>query len=110
MKKIAIALAGAAAVTCAALAATPPKAAIGPWGFDLTGMDASVKPGDDFFEYANGAWFKRTTIPADRTSIGSFQQLRILSEQRMNDLIADLHKKDAASLTAEERQILDLYD
>ena len=112
MKKIAFALAGLAATACLTVAATAPvgKAAIGAWGFDLSGMDTSVKPGDDFFEYANGAWFKRTEIPADRTSIGSFQELRILSEQRMKDLIADLHAKAPATLTAEEHQILDLYD
>ncbi len=109
MKKLVIALAGAAALACAALAATP-KAQIGTWGFDLSGMDRSVKPGDDFFEYANGAWFRRTEIPADRTSIGSFQELRILSEQRMKDLIAELHAKDPAARTPEEKQIVDLYD
>ncbi len=109
MRKIAIALLGAAALSCVAFAATE-KAAIAPWGFDLSGMDTSVKPGDDFFEYANGNWFKRTTIPSDRTSIGSFQQLRIDSENRMKALIADLHAKPAASLTPEEHQILDLYD
>ncbi|HWD28477.1 MAG TPA: M13 family metallopeptidase [Rhizomicrobium sp.] len=114
MRKFAIALAGLASVACLAMAATPAAtsghAAIGAWGFDLGGMDTSVKPGDDFFDYANGAWFKRAEIPADRTSIGSFQTLQILSEQRMKDLIADLHKKDPASLTPEEHQILDLYD
>jgi putative endopeptidase len=112
MRKFAIALAGAASVAAVAFAATPPTghAAIGDWGFDLSGMDTSVKPGDDFFEYANGAWFKRTQIPADRTSTGSFQDLRILSEQRMKDLIADLHAKAPGALTPEEHQILDLYD
>ncbi len=112
MKKIAIALAGLAGAACVAIAATPPagKAAIGGWGFDLSGMDTTVRPGDDFFEYADGAWFKRTEIPADRTSIGSFQSLRILSEQRMKDLIADLHAKAPASRTPEENQILALYD
>ena len=110
MKKYVVALAGLAAAASVALAATPPKAAIGPWGFDLSGMDTSVKPGDDFFEYADGAWFKRTEIPADRTSIGSFQELRILSEQRMKDLIADLKARDPATLNAEEKQILALYD
>ncbi|MBV9045671.1 MAG: peptidase M13 [Alphaproteobacteria bacterium] len=109
MKKLALVFAGAAMIATAALAATG-KPEIGKWGFDLTGMDRSVKPGDDFFEYANGNWFKRTTIPPDRTSIGSFQELRILSEKRMKDLIAELHAKPAASLTAEEHQILDLYD
>jgi len=110
MRKIAIALLGAAALSCVAFAAVDNKASIAPWGFDLSGMDRSVKPGDDFFEYANGNWFKRTTIPGDRTSIGSFQQLRIDSENRMKALIAELHAKDPKTLTAEEHQILDLYD
>src|SRR5919198_4639764 len=41
-----------------------------PWGFDLTGMDRSAKPGDDFFRYANGAWYDRTRIAPDRDSNG----------------------------------------
>ncbi len=112
MKTFAFALAGIAATACIAVAATAPapKAAIGALGFYLAGMDRSVKPGDDFFDYANGTWFKNTEIPADRTSIGSFQELRILSEKRMGELIADLHAKAPATLTAEEHQILDLYD
>ena len=36
-------------------------------GIDLAAMDKSVKPGDDFFLYANGSWFKNTEIPADRS-------------------------------------------
>src|SRR5262249_41062364 len=35
-------------------------------GPETAGMDRSVKPGDDFFMYANGAWFKSTTIAADK--------------------------------------------
>ncbi len=42
------------------------KPMYGSWGLDLTAMDRSVKPGDDFFRYANGAWLDRTTIPADK--------------------------------------------
>ena len=41
-------------------------------GINLAAMDKSVKPGDDFFMYANGTWFKNSEIPADRGSIGSF--------------------------------------
>ena len=40
-------------------------ASIGDYGFDATGMDPSVRPGDDFNEYANGAWAQRTSIPRD---------------------------------------------
>ncbi|HEX4301679.1 MAG TPA: M13-type metalloendopeptidase [Rhizomicrobium sp.] len=112
MKLIAYALAGVAASACIAVAATAlaDKPAIGAWGFDLSGMDRSVKPGDDFFDYANGAWFKRTEIPADRSSVGSFQDLRVLSEERMKTLVNALEARDAASLSPEEKQIRDLYD
>ena len=39
-------------------------------GIDLAGIDHSVAPGDDFFAYANGAWIKKTEIPADKASYG----------------------------------------
>jgi predicted metalloendopeptidase len=35
-------------------------------------MDKSVRPGDDFFSYADGGWVKNTPIPADRSRIGAF--------------------------------------
>ncbi|MEI9989363.1 MAG: M13 family metallopeptidase [Rhizomicrobium sp.] len=108
MKKFAFALAGLAGFACIAVAATAPE--FGAWGVDLTGMDKTVKPGDDFFEYANGNWFKRTEIPADRTSTGSFQNLQILSETRMKELIAGLEARGYATLSPEEKQIRDLYD
>ena len=51
------------------------KAQIGAFGLDLSARDLSVKPGDDFFEYANGAWDKSFTIPADKASFGPFDRL-----------------------------------
>ena len=45
-------------------------------GIDLSYMDTSVAPQDDFFTYVNGTWFKNTEIPADRTVWGSFNELR----------------------------------
>ena len=38
---------------------------------DVDGMDRRIKPGDDFFAYANGTWIERTEIPADRASWGT---------------------------------------
>lgn len=37
-----------------------------PWGYDLTAFDKATAPGDDFFQYANGAYLARTPIPPDR--------------------------------------------
>jgi putative endopeptidase len=101
MNRLSLSLTAFAAFACIAVAAPSAKPAFGTWGVDLTGMDRNVKPGDDFFEYANGAWLKRTEIPADRTSIGSFQNLQILSENRMRELVGELEARDPAGLNPE---------
>src|SRR4051812_50102289 len=84
------------------------KPTFGPWGVDLSGIDKSVKPGDDFFEYANGTWYKNAVIPSDRTSTGSSPNLTILSEQRMAALVNGL--ETSAQPNTEERKIRDLYE
>ncbi len=87
-----------------------PKATLGNWGVDLSGMDKSVKPGDDFFEYVNGNWLKTAVIPADRSSTGSFQNLQILSEQRMREIVDALEARPYDQLSPKERKLRDLYD
>src|SRR5262245_12925796 len=84
------------------------KSVIGSWGFDLAGMDRSVKPGDDFFRYANGTWFDKAVIPSDRASTGSFLDLEIQSEDRVKGILADLEARKA-SLSLEEKKVADLY-
>jgi putative endopeptidase len=51
-------------------AAAPKSLHFGTWGVDLTGMDRSVNPADDFDRYVNGAWSAKTEIPADQASAG----------------------------------------
>lgn len=63
------------------------KANIGAWGVDLSGQDTSVKPGDDFFRYMAGKWDERTEIPADRSSVGSFNDLRETTGDQVKTLI-----------------------
>ena len=46
-----------------------------PPAFDVANMDTSVKPEDDFYAYANGAWLKNTPIPPEESRWGSFNQL-----------------------------------
>ena len=59
----------------------------GTWGFDLAGMDTTVKPGDDFYRYANGKWAATTQIPPDRTNFSSFAVLADLSEARVRGIL-----------------------
>jgi predicted metalloendopeptidase len=77
-------------------------------GPDLAGMDVSVKPGDDFFAYANGTWLKSTDIPADRSSYGNAAILTDLTTQRVNDLIKAVAAKPARA-RSEAQQISDYY-
>jgi putative endopeptidase len=69
----------------------------GKWGFDMAGMDRSVKPGDDWFGFVNGTWARTTQIPADRTSWGAFPMLRELSEARLHAMLEGYRADDAAN-------------
>ncbi|RUL71891.1 M13 family metallopeptidase [Dyella choica] len=77
-------------------------------GIDLAGMDHAVKPGDDFFSFANGAWVKHTDIPADRSSTGPTEALEELTEQRTADLIRNMADTHPAA-GSNERKIADYY-
>jgi putative endopeptidase len=81
--------AGAGAAETATPVASPSYAppTYKPWGFDLKGRDTAVKPGDDFFDYANGTAVKTMVIPPDRTSFGAFVVLAELSEKRVHDIL-----------------------
>lgn len=63
------------------------KAEIGDFGFDMTGMDKSVQPGDDFYAFANGTWAKNTSIPADKSNYGMFTALADLSQKRTQEIL-----------------------
>lgn len=77
-------------------------------GVDVSAIDHTVKPGDDFYLYANGAWIKRTQIPADRVSVGTFSILGDQTTAQVAQIIADAAKSSAATGT-DERRIADLY-
>jgi putative endopeptidase len=119
-----LSLFGAAAAAARAFAAAAPAAeapataggpspdltqapTMGKWGFDLSGRDTAVKPGDDFYDYANGTYVEKLQIPADRARFGAFDMLADLSQARMRAVL----EKAAAdkSATGETAQIGGLY-
>ncbi|HEX7338417.1 MAG TPA: M13 family metallopeptidase [Rhodanobacteraceae bacterium] len=78
----------ATATTAKAPAAAPVS------GVDMAAIDKSVKPGDNFFMYANGTWYNNAKIPADRSSVGTFLTVYNRTQKRVTDIIkhaADSH-------------------
>lgn len=63
-------------------------------GIDVAAMDTSVKPGDDFFSYANGSWVKNNEIPADRGSIGGFTIAFDSTEAQLAAIMKNVLEKD----------------
>jgi putative endopeptidase len=85
--------------------ATPPKKFIDP-----ANMDLSVKPGDDFFEYANGGWLKQNAIPAKETRWGSFNILRQENTNKLIGLLNEVSKTSASQPKGSLKQrVGDLY-
>jgi putative endopeptidase len=108
LARLALPLLGAA-LTLSALAAAPaaPPAATAAPALDLSGIDKSVAPGDDFFRYANGTWLGSVQIPPDRSSWSTSAALTELTAQRTADLIKEAAAASAAG--SEARKVGDYY-
>ena len=78
-------------------------------GINLANMDRSVKPGDNFYEFANGGWIKRTEIPPDKATISVFSILADTSDKQAADLIEEVAKSSAPAGSG-KRKIADLYN
>ena len=91
MKNFVLALAATSMLVPVTAQAAPATAAAKPqygdFGFDTAGMDKSIKPGNDFYGFANGQWAKTTPIPADRSNYGMFAVLDDLSTARSHDIL-----------------------
>ncbi|RYY86120.1 MAG: M13 family peptidase [Chitinophagaceae bacterium] len=96
MKRLAtLALAGLSAATL--MAFTPPedKKPKKIKYIDRSNMDQSVKPGENFYRYANGSWLKKNPVPASKTRWGSFDELREESSRRLRTLLEDAAKRSS---------------
>jgi len=85
---------------------SPKEASAPEHGLDLAGMDRAVKPGDDFFRYANGRWIKATEIPPDRSSWSNGAILTELTAKRTAELIQEAAK---GASSGEAKKIGDIY-
>lgn len=82
-----------ASLFCTTSAAFAGKPVYGAFGFDETGMDKSVRPGDDFFRYANGAWLDHHPIPANRATASIIFDMIERTEAHLHEIFQQAAKK-----------------
>ena len=83
--------------------AAAPAPELGAFGIDLSNQDTSVRPGDDFFRYANGRWLDSFELPDDRSDYGSFSVLADRSDERVRTIIEDLADMEPAGGSIEQK-------
>ena len=72
-------------------------------------IDSTVKPGDDFYQYANGTWLKNNAIPASETRWGSFNLLEDFNQKVLHELLDEAAAKQGAAKGSPEQMVGDLY-
>lgn len=78
-------------------------------GIETSNMDTKIRPQDDFYKYVNGSWLLNTPIPPDKSSWGSFQELRENNLTNLKSIIAKLENNQQIKYGTDEQKIADMY-
>ncbi len=78
-------------------------------GFDPADFDLSVRPQDDFYRFANGGWLDRTPIPSDRASFGTFDALRMQSEEALHAILEEAAADSNHPRGSDLQKVADYY-
>ena len=78
-------------------------------GINRADMDESVKPGDDFFQYAGGGWMKANPLSPQYSSYGVFNDLAEKNRLQLQQLFDNLQKEQHAFGTVGQK-VKDLYN
>lgn len=78
-------------------------------GINLADIDSTVKPSDNFFQYANGGWIKANPIPGDQTRWGSFSILVENNKKNIRQIADDAAKKTDVKKDSPEQLVGDFY-
>ncbi|MBS4012739.1 MAG: M13 family metallopeptidase [Bacteroidetes bacterium] len=76
---------------------------------NLSNMDKSVSPGDDFFRYVNGNWLKNNPIPEEYSRYGAFEEVEQLNDDRLKSLLQKIENDKSAEHGSNRQKVRDLY-
>jgi len=79
-------------------------------GITQANIDTTVRPQDNFYQYTNGLWLKNSTIPGDKTAIGSFYDLRDDADNQVRAIIEELAKNQYLIAGSDEQKVGDLFN
>ena len=91
------------------LAMTADNKPTGNKAIDPSNMDLSIKPGDDFFHYANGTWLKNNPIPAQYARYGNFEKLMETNLSQLKGIMEDAAGDKKAVKGTNRQKIGDFY-
>ena len=77
-------------------------------GIDMSNLDTSVRPGDDFYQYACGGWMKNNPLPAAYSRYGSSEKLSEDNQARLKAILDDLQTGNFVAGSTEQK-LADLY-
>ena len=78
-------------------------------GINVSLMDKSVKPNDNFFQFVNGTWLKNTEIPADKTRWGSFDELRQNTDKDALAILKEAAKNPKYKSNTDQGKAISMY-
>lgn len=78
-------------------------------GLNMSYMDTTVKPSDDFFKFVNGGWITKNEIPADLGAYGSFHELREANQDVLLEILRKAGENKQYKEGSDQRKAADFY-
>ena len=78
-------------------------------GINLSDMDTTTKPSDDFFKFVNGGWIAKNDIPADLGAYGSFHELREENQKVLLEILRKAGENEQYKEGSDQRKAADFY-
>jgi putative endopeptidase len=96
-------------VTPAPTPAATARPFLGDHGFDTAGMDATVKPCDDFYGYATGGWRKAHPLDPQHSRYGRFEEVAERNREKLREILEADAKLTNAAPGSLEQKVGDFY-